>query len=106
MYQYHKDRPTPHLLHDVVKGNMWDTRPVNIFGFNRTIGTDFETIWDDGGNYTFLTSAATMDIVSSSASDTMQVLISGLDANYNETSETLTLNGTTSVSGTTSFPKN
>jgi len=103
MYQYHKDRPTPHLFHDIVKGNMWDTRPLNIFGFNRTVGTAFETLWDDGGNYTFLTSAATMDIISSSASDTMQVLISGLDANYNEISETLTLNGTTSVSGTTAF---
>jgi hypothetical protein len=103
MYQYHKDRPTPHLFHDIVKGNMWDARPLNIFGFNRTVGTAFETLWDDGGNYTFLTSAATMDIVSSSTSDTMQVLISGLDANYNEISETVTLNGTTSVSGTTAF---
>jgi len=48
MYQYHKDRPTPHLFHDIVKGNMWDTRPLNIFGFNRTVGTSFETLWDDG----------------------------------------------------------
>lgn len=103
MYQYHKDRPTPNLYHDIVKGNMWDTRPLNIFGFNRTVGTAFETIWDDGGNYAFPTSATTMDIVSSSGSDTMQVKIDGLDANYNEVSETVTLNGTTSVSGTTSF---
>lgn len=103
MYQYHKDRPTPHLFHDIVKGNMWDTRPLNIFGFNRTIGTAFETIWDDGGNYTFPTSAVTMDVVSTSASDTMDVLISGLDANYAEISETVTLTGTVAVTTSASF---
>ena len=103
MYQYHKDRPTPHLFHDIVKGNMWDTRPLNIFGFNRTIGTGFETIWDDGGNYTFPTSAVTMDVVSTSASDTMDVLISGLDANYAEISETVTLTGTVAVTTSASF---
>ena len=103
MYQYHKDRPTPHLFHDIVKGNMWDTRPLNIFGFNRTIGTAFETIWDDGGNYTFPTSALTMDVVSTSASDTMDVLISGLDANYAEISETVTLTGTVAVTTSASF---
>ena len=103
MYQYHKDRPTPHLFHDIVKGNMWDTRPLNIFGFNRTIGTAFETIWDDGGNYTFPTSAVTMDVVSTSGSDTMDVLISGLDANYAEISETVTLTGTVAVTTSASF---
>jgi len=103
MYQYHKDRPTPHLFHDIVKGNMWDTRPLTIFGFNRTIGTAFETIWDDGGNYTFPTSAVTMDVVSTSASDTMAVLISGLDANYAEISETVTLTGTVAVTTSASF---
>jgi hypothetical protein len=103
MYQYHKDRPTPHLFHDIVKGNMWDTRPLNIFGFNRTIGTAFETIWDDGGNYTFPTSAVTMDVVSTSGSDTMDVLISGLDANYTEISETVTLTGTVAVTTSASF---
>ncbi len=103
MYQYHKDRPTPHLFHDIVKGNMWDTRPLNIFGFNRTVGTSFETLWDDGGNYTFPASAVTMDVVSTSGSDTMDVLISGLDANYAEISETVTLTGTDAVTTIASF---
>jgi hypothetical protein len=103
MYQYHKDRPTPHLLHDIVKGNMWDTRPVNIFGFNKTVGIAFETLWDDGGNYVYPSSAVQMDATSSSASDTMDVKISGLDANYDEISETVTLTGTGTVTTTASF---
>jgi hypothetical protein len=44
-----------------------------------------------------------MTAVSSSASDTMDVLISGLDANYAEISETVTLTGTVAVTTTASF---
>tara|TARA_R110000782_G_scaffold167220_1_gene259441 strand:+ start:486 stop:1202 length:717 start_codon:yes stop_codon:yes gene_type:complete len=97
MYQYHYQRPTPHLLFDIAQGKMYDSAAVNIFGFNREIGTAFETIWNDGGTYVYPSSALAMTIVSSSASDTMQVLVVGLDASYNEVRQTLTLNGTGSV---------
>lgn len=103
MYQFDEDRPTPHLLHDIAKGNIWDSKALNIFGFNRTVGTAFETLWDDGGNYVFPSSALVMSAVSSSASDTMNLLISGLDANYNEITETVTLAGTSAVQTTLSF---
>lgn len=103
MYQFDEDMPTPNFLHDVAKGNIWDSRALNIFGFNRTVGTSFETLWDDGGNYTYPSSAVTMDVVSTSASDTMDVKINGLDANYAEISETVTLTGTTAVTTTASF---
>ena len=103
MYQYHQDRPTPHLGFDIAKGNMWDSTPVNIFGFNRNIGTDWETVWNDGGNYAYPTSAVQMSVVSASSSDTMQVLISGLDINYNELTETVTLTGTSAVTTSASF---
>lgn len=103
MYQFDEDRPTPNFLHDVAKGNIWDSKALNIFGFNRTVGTAFETLWDDGGNYVFPSSALVMSAVSSSASDTMNLLISGLDANYNEITETVTLAGTSAVQTTLSF---
>jgi hypothetical protein len=44
-----------------------------------------------------------MDLVSTSASDTMDVLVSGLDASYNEISETVTLTGTVAVTTSASF---
>lgn len=103
MYQFDEVRPTPHLLHDIAKGNIWDSQPLNIFGFNRTVGTSYETIWDDGGNYAYPTSAVTMSVVSASSSDTMQVLINGLDANYETISETVTLTGTSAVTTSASF---
>jgi len=103
MYQYNKTRPTTNFFYDVVKGNMFDTSPVNVFGYNQTIGTAFETVWDDGGSYVYPTSALIMDVVSTSASDTMNVFIDGLDINYNQITETVTLTGTSAVTTTTAF---
>ena len=103
MYQYHYQRPTPHLLFDIAKGKMYDSEAVNIFGFNRDVRQSFETVWNDGDSYAFPTSALTMTIVSSSASDTMNVLVSGLDANYDQISETVTLTGTSAVTLSTQF---
>ena len=103
MYQYHYQRPTPHLLFDIAQGKMYDSEALNIFGFNRTTGTSFETIWNDGGGYVYPSSALPMTIVSSSASDTMQVLVSGLDASYNEVNQTVTLTGTSPVAIPTSL---
>ena len=77
--------------------------PVNIFGFNRTIGTAYETIWNNGAIYAYPSSAVQMDVVSSSASDTMTLLISGLDANYDALAEIVTVNGTATVTTTNSF---
>jgi len=103
MYQYNKTRPTTHFFYDVAKGNMFDTRPLNIFGYNQTIGVAFETVWDDGGSYVYPTSALLMDVVSTSSSDTMDVRIFGLDINYNEIFETVTLTGTSAVTTTIAF---
>jgi hypothetical protein len=103
MYQYNKTRPTTHFFYDVAKGNMFDTSPLNVFGYNQTIGTVFETVWDDGGSYVYPTSALIMDVVSTSASDTMDLFIDGLDINYNQITETVTLTGTSAVTTTTAF---
>lgn len=103
MYQYNKTRPTTHFFYDVAKGNMFDTSPVNVFGYNQTIGTTFETVWDDGGSYVYPTSALIMDVVSTSTSDTMDLFIDGLDINYNQITETVTLTGTSAVTTTTAF---
>ena len=103
MYQYNHTRPTPNFYHDVAKGNIYNSTAVNVFGFNRSIGTSFETVWNDGGNYVYPTSALTMSVVSTSAADTMEVLIVGLDINYNPISETVTLTGTSAVTTSAAF---
>jgi len=94
---------SPHALLELVHRGVPGTGAVNIFGFNRAVGTSFETVWNDGGAYAFPGSAVTMDLVSSSASDTMQVMVTGLDADYASIFDVVTLNGTGSVTTAKSF---
>jgi hypothetical protein len=86
---------------------------INKFGRNTDVDTGVsEDMWNGGGFYTgFPTtgSAEPLGVASSSANDTAAgtgartVMIIGLDANYQEISETVTLNGTTEVFTTQSF---
>lgn len=61
------------------------------------------SFWYGTGAYNWIPSARNLEIVSSSASDTLagtgvqKVLVSGLDANYSQISETVSMNGTTAV---------
>jgi hypothetical protein len=58
-----------------------------------------ETIWDGGGLYTYLTSAGVLTVTSTDSNDSVSetgartVTVEGLDANYNQISETLTVGG-------------
>lgn len=74
------------------------------FGFNPLINETEETIWDAGGIYAYPSTAAKMTATSTDGAndDGVQVTIQGLDADYNELSETVTLDGT-GVGETNSF---
>lgn len=79
------------------------------FGFNADVDNLLETVWAQGGLYSYLAAATVLKISSSSTADTSAgtgartVTIFGLDANYNEISETITLNGQTAVNSTNSY---
>lgn len=94
---------SPHALLELVHRGVPGTGAVNIFGFNRAVNTSFETVWNDGGTYAYPGSAVTMDLASSSASDTMQVMVTGLDADYASIFDVVTMNGTGSVTTAKSF---
>lgn len=90
-------------LVDFARGHYGNVAAKHIFGFNRTVGTSYETIFNDGGGvYTFPASAVVMSCVSS-AEDTCSIYITGLDANWSPISESVTLTGTTPVSTTHQF---
>lgn len=103
MGYFHEDVDSPHALLEIASERMPEVVPVNIFGFSRTVGTTFQTIWNDGGQYVHPSAAVQMSCVSTSASDTMTIVISGLDANYETIAEIVQLNGTTPVTTTNSF---
>ena len=66
------------------------------FGFNPLINEVEETVWDAGGIYAYPSSAVKMTATSTDGAndEDLQVTIQGLDADYNELSETVTLGGT------------
>ena len=88
---------TQNVCLDIARGNYSNATAVNVFGINRAVGTAYETIWDDSGSYAYPPSALIMSVVSTSASDTMDVLVDGLDADYNILQEIVTLTGTVAV---------
>ena len=78
------------------------------FGFNTAVTTS-ETVWSVGGLYTFPAAATVLTAVSDDADDAAgdtgarTVVIEGLNANYKEIVETVTMNGTSAVTTTQSF---
>lgn len=72
--------------------------------YNATVGTTEATIWPKNTNYSFPVSASLMTLYSTSLTDTTQlVFIEGLDSNYVEISEILTLNGQAGIQSTKQF---
>ena len=103
MGYFHEDVDSPHALLEIASERMPEVVPVNIFGFSRSVGTTFQTIWNDGGQYVHPSAAVQMSCVSTSASDAMTIVLSGLDANYETIAEIVQLNGTTPVTTTNLF---
>jgi hypothetical protein len=97
---------------EVARGNVPEFRDEHQLGYNDDIdtGTSPETVWNPGGNMTFLTVAETMDIVSDSVEDASPsgtgartVCFKGLDANFDEVEEIVTMAGLTPVTTVNSY---
>lgn len=79
------------------------------FGFNPDIDDALETIWAQGGLYSYLSAATVLKVSSSSTADdegstgAETVELFGLDADYNEINETVTLDGQTAVNTTKEY---
>ena len=79
------------------------------FGQNALVGATEEVIWDAGGSYIFLTAAETMKVVSNEANDSIDgsgahlVAIFGLNANYDETFQIISMDGVDTVQTDTAF---
>ena len=82
---------------ELARGRITDMTEINKFGRNQDIDTTEEDVWDAGGIYNWSTSADITNIVSSSAGDTFDVEVEGLDTNWDEVTQTKALTGTTSV---------
>lgn len=78
----------------------------NIFGTATAIGTSYRTPWELANSTALplISAASQLDVASSAIGDTSQIVrIVGLDADYNEVAENISLNGTTVVTTTNSY---
>jgi hypothetical protein len=63
----------------------------NIFGYNAAIGTTFIPAWENASEYTYPTAAETMTLRWNTADAGYTILVKGLDENYDEIQESITL---------------
>lgn len=95
---------------NIARGRIPFTSHINKFGYNSSVGTSYEVICDLG-THSYPTSAGVVSVVSASTADdgdpggtgARTVEIQGLDGDYNELIETVTMNGTSAVTTTNSF---
>jgi len=87
------------------KNSTTDALPISIFAFSDNVTTQNKTLWDGlPVAFSFPSSATTMSMVSTATYDVNAVVaINGLDSNWNQINESVTLNGTTPVATTNSF---
>lgn len=97
-------RPTD-FKYEVALGRRQGAATWNKFGYNGDIDIGTEVVGAQGGTFTFLTTASTLTIVSSSTDDdgspagtgANSFVIYGIDANRVSQTEVVTMNGTTNV---------
>ena len=93
----------------VQRGEIDGAKMIWKFGFHTAASTNIETIWNGGGLYTYHlgygVDAKAIDIVSSSAADTVTIGVVGLDADGYEQEEYIVLNGTTPVTSTLTYSR-
>jgi hypothetical protein len=93
----------------VARGQITYHKTNIISGFNPNTGTSYQTVWGQSSLYSYLSSATVLEISSSSANDTAAgtgartVTVYGLDGNYAEINEVVTLNGQTAVNTVNSY---
>ncbi len=98
-------------LYDIAEGNVANHDAVRRFGRNPDVGTAMETVYGTSNLKTYLAAAERLQVVSTDVDDdgapagdgARTLLITGLDADYAEISETVTMNGQTNVLTDASF---
>lgn len=82
-------------LYDVAQGNVTGATSVNKFGYNPTLATSYEDVWEGSSIYTYPASAVELHCSSSDDTDTQDITVTGLDATWASQTVTQTLAGQT-----------
>jgi hypothetical protein len=91
----------------VARGQVLEHKPLFKFGVNTDVNGSLETVWDAGGLYVYPGSALAMTVTTDAgtpATDNgVKVLVQGLDGDYNEVSQEVTLAGAGTATTTQTF---
>ena len=91
----------------VSRGQILEHETVFKFGFNPDVNSSEETIWDVGGIYAYPSSAVAMTVTTDAgtpANDNgVKVIVFGLDEDYNEVNQEVTLAGAGTATTTQTF---
>ena len=93
---------------NVARGKVRGAKLVNIFGHNNSQGTVFRTVWEKSDTSDLLKPASALQMtvtsdIGTTADDGVVIRVIGLDANYAEIAENVTLNNATPPTTTNSF---
>ena len=103
----HRDRITEDVFFDIARGCYRNASHIHKFGANPSVNksTTPETVWSSGGLYPWdsLNAASVLVCASTSASDAGTLTVIGLDADWNDISEEVTLTGTVGATTTNTF---
>jgi hypothetical protein len=99
-WQLHKEMP---FNLRASMGHVSNGTPVFVYGNNPDVQAAEETIWYGGGIYQYPASAIQMKVSSDDAAATSQIIINGLDANYNPITEMISVTGRTPVTTVKSY---
>ena len=80
----------------IANGEMIGSQHINKFGYNSAVGTAFETVHDAGSVYSYISTAGTATVAGGSDSGAV-IQVQGLDADYNQVTEEITVGATGSV---------
>ena len=89
----------------VARGKVKGASVLNIFGFNAATTTNMRALWElaNTTDYVFPSAAVNMTVTSAAGDDGKTMLIIGLDADYEEIQELVTLNNATPPVTTLAF---
>lgn len=93
---------------NVARGKVRGAKVVNIFGHNNSQGTVFRTVWEKSDTSDLLKPASALQMtvtsdIGDTSDDGVVIRVIGLDANYAEIAENVTLNNATPPTTTNSF---
>jgi hypothetical protein len=98
-----REDKTKEYRYEVAMGNIYGSSTWNKFGYNADIDGSAEIVASFGGTFNIMTSADTLNVVSTANSDNSggqaarTIVLVGIDANGDYQEETVTMNGQTPV---------